>query len=93
MSRAQTNSIPTNGERTGTAAVATTTDALPRWLWNAGEVAAVLGVTEDCVKNLHRTYSLRGVLVGRNLRWRPRDVERYVQGLKPGEDLDGEVAD
>ena len=65
-----------------------TTETLPRWLWTADEVAAVLGVTEDCVKNLHRIGQLVGVKVGRSLRWRPADVQQYVDTLKPGKQLD-----
>ena len=68
------------------------TGALPRWLWTAEEVAAVLGVTPDCVKNLHRVGQLAGVMVGRHRRWRPEDVRDFVQTLKPGKELDARRA-
>ena len=84
MNRTQSNSIPTNGERAGATVVATATDALPRWLWTAGEVAAVLGVSEDCIRNLHRVGLLVGVKIGRHLRWRPGDVRRFVESLGEG---------
>jgi len=45
------------------------------------DVARLLQVPEDTVRNLHRTGQLRGVLVGRHLRWKPEDVRRFVIGL------------
>ena len=51
------------------------------------ETAAVLQVPPATVKNLHATRQLTGVLVGKHLRWRPRDVEQFVQSL--GADRNG----
>lgn len=52
---------------------------------NKDETAAVLGVTPDTIENLHRTGQLRGVKVGKHLRWRPRDIVRFVDALENGE--------
>ena len=60
-----TSAIPTNGPL----------------LLKDEEVATLLAVSAETVKTLHRTRQLRGVLVGRHLRWRPADVEKYVAGL------------
>ena len=49
------------------------------------EAATVLGVTADCVKNLHRVGQLVGVMVGSHLRWRPGDIQGYVERLEPRE--------
>ena len=46
------------------------------------ETAAVLRVRESTVENLHRTGQLRGVIIGRHLRWRVQDVKRFVDELK-----------
>ena len=45
------------------------------------EVATLLTVTSETIRNLHRSGVLKGVLVGRHLRWRPAAVEKYVAGL------------
>ncbi len=56
--------------------------AMPaRLAWTAEITAETLGVTQDCVKNLHRTGQLKGVKIGRHLRWRPHDVREFVQRL------------
>ena len=48
----------------------------------AKEVGQLLGVTEDCVKNLHyRKKTLRGVLIGASLRFLLDDVRRFVREL------------
>jgi len=60
--------------------------SVPRLLWTVDEVARAIGVTPDCVRNLHRVGLLAGVRVGRYLRWRPADVEAYVKRLVPGSD-------
>lgn len=44
----------------------------------ASDVARVLQITPAAVENLHRLRSLTAIKVGKVLRWRPRDVERYV---------------
>jgi excisionase family DNA binding protein len=51
---------------------------------DAEAVAALLAVRADTVKNLHRIGHLPGVLIGRHLRWRRRDVEQYVDSLQTG---------
>ena len=45
------------------------------------QVAERLQVPVDTVENLHRTGQLRGVKVGKHKRWRPTDVETFVQQL------------
>lgn len=45
------------------------------------QVAALLQVSEDTIANLHRTGQLRGVKIGKHLRWRPADVRAFVEGL------------
>ena len=62
------------------------TDPLPagltgELLWTKAETGRVLRVSVDTVANLHRTGRLRGLLVGRHLRWRPQDVAAFVAGL------------
>lgn len=50
-------------------------------LLTCAEVANSLRVTENTVENLHRTEQLRGVKVGKHLRWRFADVRTFVDGL------------
>lgn len=50
-------------------------------LWNASTVSAALMVTEDTVRNLHRTAQLVGVKCGKHLRWTPRAVRQFVERL------------
>ena len=50
-------------------------------LWTADDVALLLGVTEHSVKNQYRVRALRGVLMGRHLRFRPSDVRDYIDSL------------
>ena len=45
------------------------------------QVAEMLQVPPDTVNNLHRVGQLCGVKVGKHLRWRFGDVERFVNGL------------
>jgi len=49
---------------------------------DVNEVARLLTVPADTVRNLHRTGQCPGVLVGRHLRWRLADVEQYVNNLE-----------
>lgn len=53
------------------------------WLLCCDDVAALLQVTRDTIQNLHRVRQLRGVKVGKHLRWRPEDVRSFVEGLAP----------
>ncbi len=50
-------------------------------LMTKDEVATALQVPPDTVTHLHRDGQLRGVMVGKHLRWRPEDVHAFVQGL------------
>lgn len=52
-------------------------------LLNCDQVAALLQVTRDTIQNLHRVRQLRGVKVGKHLRWRPEDVRSFVERLAP----------
>ena len=45
------------------------------------EVAKALNVRKATVENLHRTHQLRGIKVGKHLRWKPDDVRRFVEQL------------
>lgn len=45
------------------------------------EVAHLLQVSDETVKNLHRTGQLRAVKIGKHARWRLRDVQGFVEGL------------
>ena len=49
------------------------------------EVAHLLQVPTDTIKNLHRTRALCGVKVGKHLRWRLCDVRTFVAALGGGE--------
>lgn len=49
---------------------------------NAEGVAAMLCVSSETVQNLHRTHQLRGIKIGKHLRWRPKDIEAFVEGLE-----------
>jgi hypothetical protein len=52
-------------------------------LLTAEDVGRLLQVEAATVHNLHRLGRLRGVRVGRELRWRFADVRRFVDELKP----------
>ena len=45
------------------------------------EVARVLRVTDESVRNFHREKRMLGVKVGKHLRFRPSDVREFVSGL------------
>lgn len=53
------------------------------WVMTMAVVAKLLTVTTETVQTLHRTGQLRGVIIGRHLRWRPDDVRRFIAELKP----------
>lgn len=63
---------------------------IPALVLTRDQVAGLLQVRSDTVTNLHRMGELRGVLIGRHLRWRLGDVENYVRGLGPGGHDDAE---
>lgn len=48
-------------------------------VWTADEAAAVLLVKRDTVLNLYRVGLLNAIKVGKHLRFRPRDVEAFVE--------------
>ena len=55
---------------------------IPVLIWDADQVGHALGITVNAVRNLHyKSKNLRGYKVGGTLRWRPSDVERFVQEL------------
>ena len=45
-------------------------------------VVVLLSVPPETIVNLHRTHQLRGVRVGKHVRWLPKDVQRFVDGLE-----------
>lgn len=46
------------------------------------QVSQLLGIEEQTVGTLHRVGKLRGVCVGKSLRWKPGWVQVYVDGLE-----------
>jgi hypothetical protein len=54
-----------------------------KWSLTKSEAAALLSVDEGSIDYLHRTRQLRGIKISGNLRWRPDDVKRYIESLKP----------
>ena len=50
-------------------------------LWTAKQTGQALGDTEDCIKNLYRVKKLKGHPIGRSLRFRSQDVQKYVEDL------------
>ncbi len=59
-------------------------ELLSRLVLTADEAAAVLAVSADTIKNLHRVGALPGIKVGRHRRWRVSDVRAFVEGLESG---------
>ena len=49
------------------------------------DAAELLQVSEDTVENLHRCGELRAIKIGKHLRWRLADVEKFVLELQPAE--------
>lgn len=60
-----------------------TAPAVGALLWTPTETAYVPSDTAHTVLNLHRGGALRGVMVGRHLRFRPADGRTYVDALEP----------
>jgi excisionase family DNA binding protein len=56
----------------------------PRQLYTPAEAAEWLSVKEDTVRGLHRAQKLTGVKVGKHLRFRRGDLQRYVEELEAG---------
>ena len=56
----------------------------PRLLLHADAVAELLSVKPSAVRNLHRSGRLRGVICGRELRFKMTAVRAYVAGLGSG---------
>ena len=60
-----------------------TGELLSKLLLSKLEVCHLLGdISPKTVDYLHRMRKLRGVLVGKSLRWKPETVRQYVEGLK-----------
>ena len=53
--------------------------------WTKAETARVLRVRVSTVEDLHRTNVLRGVKIGKHLRWLPEVVAEFKDRLKEGE--------
>lgn len=70
-------------EKNGNGRACMTDELLAQLLLDKSEVASLLRVNENAVSHLHRCRQLRGVLVGRNLRWKPTTVREFVDGLNP----------
>lgn len=51
-------------------------------LWDAPTTARMLSVSEETVRNLHRTRQLEGLLIGRHLRWAPEDVAEFISRVR-----------
>jgi excisionase family DNA binding protein len=49
--------------------------------WTDRETAWYLGVPSKTVRNLHQCGKLRGIVIGRHLRWRPEDVRKFLEDL------------
>ena len=49
------------------------------------EVASLLRVSLDTVKNLHRTKQMRGIKIGRHLRWPIASVQEFIEELRRGQ--------
>lgn len=56
---------------------------LRRLLLTREQVAELLAVPVDTVSNLHRMKLLRGIKIGKHLRWKPITIQNYVDGLAP----------
>lgn len=52
-------------------------------LLTADQAGRMVGVDGRVIRNWHRFGRLVGVRAGREIRWRQRDVLRYVDSLKP----------
>ena len=55
----------------------------PPLVLTAEQVAELLQVPIETIKNLHRTRQLAGVLVGKHLRFKLVSVEQFVASLTP----------
>ena len=70
-------------EKTTNGRACKTDELMEQLLLDRSEVAALLRVNENAVSHLHRCRQLCGVLVGKNLRWKPTTVREFVDGLNP----------
>lgn len=57
-------------------------DAPSRLLLDREQVAVWLNVEPNTVDYLHRVKRLRAFQIGKSLRWRPKDVVAFVNGLE-----------
>jgi excisionase family DNA binding protein len=60
-------------------------ELMTRLLLTRDEAARMLSIKPETLDYLHRMKRLRGVKVGKELRWRPPDVQRFVHELDVGE--------
>lgn len=60
--------------------MSTATNREQRVLLTINEVAERLRVEPVSVRHLHQTGRLRGVRIGRTLKWRATDVDRFIAG-------------
>ena len=63
-----------------------TPELMRRLLLDRDQTAELLGVGPKTIEYLHRMGQLRGVKVGKGLRWRPADAEAFVKSLEPERD-------
>ena len=49
----------------------------------ASQVGELLQVSKDCVLNLHRCRQLTAIKVGRSLRFRRVDVQKFIDETEP----------
>lgn len=80
---APTNGNGSNGSDSEHSSQRATAQLMSQLLLDRSEVAVLLRVPENAVNHLHRCRQLRGVFVGRNLRWKPETVRQFVDELNP----------
>ena len=74
-----------DNEKTTNGRACDTAELMAKLLLDKDQTASVLNVPPATIENLHRCRQLRGVLVGRNLRWKPETVRQDVDGLNPSD--------
>jgi excisionase family DNA binding protein len=55
-------------------------------LLKVAQAAAILNVSERTVRRLIASGTIRGIWIGRSVRLRPRDIERWIPGGGNGND-------
>lgn len=61
--------------------VETVADLLAKFTLTDAEVGRLLSIRPETVHILQRNGHLPGVIIGGKLRWRPNDVQAYIEGL------------